>query len=165
MRIRPAMEADHEAIWAIFHQVVQARDSFAFDPDISREVALRFWAGLGTHTYVAENSDGRIVGSYYLKPNQPGLGDHVANAGYMVEPAARSQGIARAMGEHSLDEGRRLGYLAIQFNFVVATNHAAIHLWQQLGFRILGTVPGAFRHGQLGQVDVHIMFRALTEAA
>jgi ribosomal protein S18 acetylase RimI-like enzyme len=85
----------------------------------------------------------------------------VANAAFMVAPDARGQGIGRAMGEHCLNEARRLGYRAMQFNFVVSTNTSAIHLWERLGFKIVGTLPGAFQHPQKGYVDVYVMYRSL----
>ena len=106
-------------------------------------------------------SGGSIVGTYILKPNQPALGARVANASFMVSLDARGLGVGRRMGEHCLDEARRLGFCAMQFNFVVSTNQAAIRLWQQLGFRITGTLPGAYRHARLGFVDAHVMFREL----
>jgi GNAT superfamily N-acetyltransferase len=112
--------------------------------------------------YVAEDA-GPIVGTYVLKANQVGLGSHVANAGFMVSPAARGVGVGRAMGEHSLAEARRLGYHAMQFNFVVSTNQTAIRLWERLGFRVVGTLPGAFRHRTQGFVDALVMFRSLDD--
>jgi ribosomal protein S18 acetylase RimI-like enzyme len=103
------------------------------------------------------------VGTYILRPNRPGLGSHVSNASFMVCPSARGLGVGRAMGEHCLEEARRLGYRAMQFNFVVSTNEAAVKLWQRLGFTIVGTLPGAFRHRTLGFVDAYVMFRTLLE--
>jgi ribosomal protein S18 acetylase RimI-like enzyme len=96
-----------------------------------------------------------------LRPNQPGLGDHVANAGYVVSPEVRNQGIARALCEHSLVTAAEAGFVAMQFNFVVATNESAVHLWRTCGFETVGRLPGAFRHAQLGHVDVLIMYRRL----
>ena len=160
VKIRPATDADHEAIWNVFREVVAVGDTYAFDPGMSREEALAYWFGAGTHTFVAEN-DRRVVGTYILKANQAGLGAHVANAAYMVAKDARGLGVGRKMAEHSLTEARRLGFRAMQFNFVVSTNASAIHLWQQLGFKIVGTLPGAFRHPRAGYVDVYVMFRSL----
>jgi L-amino acid N-acyltransferase YncA len=160
MNIRPATAADHDAIWTMFHGVIAAGDAFAFDPEMPRAVALAYWCGIGRHSYVAE-MDGHICGSYYLKPNQEGGGGHVANAGYMVVRAARGQHVGRAMGEHSLVEARRLGFRAMQFNFVVSTNESAVHLWKELGFAIVGTLPAAFLHPKRGYVDVYVMFRSL----
>jgi L-amino acid N-acyltransferase YncA len=160
LRIRTATEADHDAIWEMFHDVIAAGDCFAFDAKLSRADALAFWFGEGKRTYVTEE-EGRVCGSYYLKPNQQGGGAHVVNAGYMVSEAARGRGVGRTMGLHSLDEAQRLGFRAMQFNFVISTNESALHLWKELGFAIVGTLPAAFLHPQRGYVDVYIMFRSL----
>ena len=158
--IRPAIQTDHAAVWDIFHEVVAAGDTYTFDPQISREEALTYWFRSDTHTYVAAE-DRHVIGTYILKPNQPSGGAHVANAAFMVPAAARAKGIGRAMAEHCLSEARRLGFRAMQFNFVVSTNTSAIHLWEQLGFKIVGTLPGAFQHPQKGYVDVYVMYRSL----
>jgi L-amino acid N-acyltransferase YncA len=160
--LRPATRADDEAIWEIFHAVIATGDSFPFNPQMSREDALAYWFGPGTRPYVAEH-DGHIAGSYLFKPNQPGLGDHVANAAFMVSPTARGLGIGRRMGEHCLAEARRAGFRAMQFNFVISTNEPAVRLWRQLGFKVIGTLPGAFRHARFGLVDVYVMFRTLED--
>jgi len=160
LNVRPATSADHDAVWKIFHDVVAPGDTYAFDPNMSREEALAYWFGSPTGTYVAEQNE-KIVGTYILKPNRPALGAHVANASFMVAPAAQHRGIGRAMGDHCLSEARRLGYRAMQFNFVVSTNESAVQLWKKLGFKIVGTLPGAFRHPQKGYVDAYVMFRDL----
>jgi L-amino acid N-acyltransferase YncA len=162
LKIRSATDSDHDAIWKIFHEVVAAGDTYAFDPAMSRNEALAYWFRADTHTYVAEN-EGRVAGTYILRANQAGSGSHVANAAFMVAQDAHGLGVGRKMAEHSLSEARRLGFRAMQFNFVVSTNASAIHLWQQLGFKIVGTLPGAFRHPQAGYVDVYVMFRSLLE--
>jgi L-amino acid N-acyltransferase YncA len=158
--IRSATESDREAIWNIFHEVVAAGDTYAFDPQMSRKDALAYWFRPDTHTYVAD-ADGKTIGTYILKPNQSGPGSHVANAAFMVPSSARGQGVGRSMAEHSLEEACRLGFSAMQFNFVVSTNESAIHLWERLGFKTVGTLPGAFRHPEKGYVDVYVMFRSL----
>jgi ribosomal protein S18 acetylase RimI-like enzyme len=162
MKIRAATEADRDAVWNIFHEIVAAGDTYAFDPKMSREEALAYWFRADTHSYVAEK-DGRVVGTYILKPNQLGPGSHVANAAFMVASDAQRSGVGRSMAEHCLDEACRMGFRAMQFNFVVSTNAPAIHLWEQLGFKIVGTLPGAFHHPQKGYVDVYVMYRSLLE--
>jgi L-amino acid N-acyltransferase YncA len=162
INIRLARENDRNVVWNIFREVVARGDTYVFDPKTSREDAVAYLFQKDTHTYVAEQ-DRQVVGSYILKANQPGLGAHVANASFMVSPNAHRQGIGRAMGEHCLSEARRLEFRAMQFNFVVSTNESAIHLWKQLGFEIVGTLPGAFRHSQKGFVDVYVMFRSLID--
>jgi L-amino acid N-acyltransferase YncA len=163
LTIRDANERDRDAVWEIFRATVAPGDAFVYDPNTPREEAMAYWFADGTRTYVAEEN-AKIVGSYILRPNRPGLGNHVANAGFMVDPAARGSGIGRTMGEHALGEARRLGYRAMQFNFVISTNESAVHLWQQLGFKIVGTLPGAFRHARKGFVDAYVMFRSLDQA-
>jgi ribosomal protein S18 acetylase RimI-like enzyme len=160
MTVRPATEADREAIWNIFHQIVAAGDTYAFDPEISREDALAYWFRADTQTYVAEKGRS-VVGTYILRPNQLGPGSHVANAAFMVAPGAQGLGVGRRMAKHCLSEARRMGFRAMQFNFVISTNASAIHLWEQLGFKIVGTLPGAFRHPEKGYVDVYVMYRSL----
>jgi L-amino acid N-acyltransferase YncA len=160
LNIRPATDADRDAVWLIFHETIAAGDTYALDPLMLRGDALAYWFALGTQTYVAEQ-DRQLIGTYILKPNQLGGGAHVANAAFMVASRARGQGIGRAMGEHCLSEARRLGFWAMQFNFVVSTNESAIRLWKQLGFEIVGTLPKAFLHPQHGFVDVYVMFRSL----
>jgi L-amino acid N-acyltransferase YncA len=162
--IRPAEKADRDDIWKIFRATTAPADAFVYYPNTPRKEAMAYWFGKGTRTYVAVRA-GRIVGSYILRPNRPGLGDHVSNAGFMVDPAGRGLGVGRAMGEHALNEARRLGYQAMQFNFVISTNESAVHLWQQLGFKIVGTLPGAFRHKTKGLVDAYVMFRWLNDGA
>ncbi len=167
--IRPAVAADRVGIWKIFHEVVAAGDTYTFDPNISREDALAYWFANGTHTCVAEVDSGsvgeaarsRIVGTYILKPNQGGGGAHVANAGFMVAADAQGKGIGRAMAEHCLAEAKRFGFRAMQFNFVISTNESAVHLWKELGFDIVGMLPGAFHHPSKGYVDVYVMYRTL----
>jgi len=186
LNIRLATDSDRDAIWDIFHDVVATADTYVFAPNTSREEALAYWFREDTHTYVAEQVPGKptasptgqlqdrsasaalrrdehVVGSYVLRSNRPGLGAHVSNASFIVAKSARGLGVGRAMGEHCLSEARRLGFRAMQFNFVVSTNESAVHLWQQLGFKIVGTLPGAFRHFQKGYVDVYVMFRSLVD--
>ena len=160
--IRQATEADADSIWRIFRAVVAPGDTYAFTPDISREEATGLWMSPHARTYVAGDG-GEVLGTYLLKANQPGLGSHVANAAFMVAPWAQGRGLGRAMGEHCLAEARRLGFRAMQFNLVVSTNRPAIALWKKLGFSIVGTLPGAFRHRDLGFVDAHVMFRSLDD--
>jgi len=161
MKIRPASDTDRDAIWNILREVISVGDTYALDPNISREDALAYWFTPGTHVYVAEQPTTGIVGTYILRPNQSGGGSHVANAGFMVSAKARGQGFGRAIAEHCLSEARRLGFRAMQFNYVISTNTAAIRLWQELGFEIVGTLPNAFRHPDKEYVDVYVMYRSL----
>ena len=121
---------------------------------------LAYWFGEDKKVYVAV-SDDKILGTFYLKTNQPDLGSHIANAGYMVSPDAKGQGIGRKMAEFSLGEAKRLGYQAMQFNFVVKSNEVAVRLWLSLGFEIIGEIPEAFRHAEKGLTNAYITYRKL----
>jgi ribosomal protein S18 acetylase RimI-like enzyme len=168
MIIRPAAAIDDDAICAILEPILREGETYALPRDWSRAEALAFWRG-GDHTvFVAElpvdaapRATPGVVGTYYLHPNQKGGGAHVANCGYATLAAARKQGVARAMCLHSMEAARQQGYLAMQFNFVVASNEGAVALWKSLGFDVVGRVPGAFRHPAQGLVDALVMYRAL----
>ncbi len=158
--IREIGAAEFDKVWPLFQSVIAAGDTYSYAPDTPFEEVRASWAMPPSRTFVAER-DGQIVGCYRLSPNRSGLGDHVANCGYMVAADARGQGIASAMCEHSLEEARRAGFTAMQYNYVVASNTTAVKLWQRHGFAIVGTVPRAFRHATLGPTDIHIMHRFL----
>jgi ribosomal protein S18 acetylase RimI-like enzyme len=160
--IREAMRfgSHAEAIGAILEPVIRAGDAYALPADLGREEALHYWFAPGNWVFVAE-VDGEIAGSYFLRANQRGGGAHVCNCGYVTDLRRRGCGVARAMCEHSLEFGREQGFRAMQFNFVVGTNAAAVHLWEQCGFREVGRLPGAFLHPDLGFVDALVMWREL----
>lgn len=159
MTIRPARAADADAMWRIFQAVIAGGDTYLFPPDTSRTEATEYFLG-GFASFVAE-VEGVVVGMYKLIPNRPGLGSHVANASFMVDPDAHGRGVGRAMGEHCLAQAKQAGYQAMQFNFVVSTNTAGVELWKKLGFTIVGTLPRAFQHARLGLVDAYVMHRFL----
>lgn len=149
-------------MWPIFQAVVATGTTYVFAPDTRRDAAEAYWMGPSISSWVAED-EARIVGMYKLIPNRPDLGSHVANASFMVDPSAAGRGVGKAMGLHCLREARRAGFLAMQFNFVVSTNTAAVALWKNLGFEIVGTLPKAYRHRELGFVDAFVMYRFLDE--
>jgi L-amino acid N-acyltransferase YncA len=160
MIIRKAQAADALEILRIFHAVVAPGDTYTFSPDTSDDEALAYFFGPGITAFVADDG-GRVVGIYKLIPNRTGRGSHVANASFMVDPESQGRGAGRALGEHCLEEARRQGYEAMQFNFVVSTNTVGVALWKKLGFQIVGTLPKAFRHASLGDVDAYVMHRFL----
>jgi ribosomal protein S18 acetylase RimI-like enzyme len=162
--IRPVEPSDWPAIWAILRPVFQAGDTYSFAPDISEAEARHAWLELPARTFVAVDA-GALLGTYYIKPNQPGLGSHVCNCGYVVAETARGRGIASAMCEHSQRIASEMGFRAMQYNLVVATNGGAVRLWQKLGFEIVGRLPGAFRHPVQGFVDALVMYKTLLPPA
>jgi L-amino acid N-acyltransferase YncA len=164
MVIRPATARDGEAIWQILEPMIRAGATYPLPRDMTREAALAYWFSPGHNVFVANEGD-RTLGTYYLKANQNGGGSHVANCGYVTAPAAMGRGVGRAMCEHSLAEAPRRGFQAMQFNFVVSSNHRAVRLWQECGFQIVGRLPSAFNHPTQGYVDALVMFRSLETPA
>ena len=160
MIIRPAEPRDAPALLDILLPVIRDGKTYALDPDMSSEDALAYWTGPDRETFVAE-ADGMLLGTYYLRPNQAGGGRHVCNCGYMTRASSTGRGVARAMCAHSLQHAASRGYRAMQFNFVISSNERAVRLWQSCGFEIVGRLPQAFAHPDLGWVDAFVMFRSL----
>lgn len=161
--IRPYIASDWPALWPILHATFAKGDTYTFPPDTSEAEILHAWTDIPSATFVARDDTGQVLGTYYIKPNQPGNASHVCNCGYVVAATARGNGVATRMCEHSQSTAIALGFLAMQFNFVVATNTGAIRLWQRLGYDIVGTLPRAFRHPEAGFVDAHIMYKWLVD--
>jgi ribosomal protein S18 acetylase RimI-like enzyme len=158
--IRLAGPDDFDQIWPLLRDVFRAGDSYAVDPDISRDAVFDYWITQAAATYVAVDGD-RVVGTYYIKTNQAGGGAHICNCGYIVSDAARGQGIAKQLCLHSQAAAAALGYRAMQFNFVLSSNAGAVRLWRKLGFVTVGTIPEAFYHPDLGMVDAFVMYKRL----
>jgi L-amino acid N-acyltransferase YncA len=158
--IRPARSGDAAAIWAIIEPTIRAGETYTLDRDMPEAEGRAYWFAADKEVFVAE-ADGAIIGTYYLRANQAGGGNHVCNAGYMTGAAATGRGVARAMGLHSIEHAKARGFRAMQFNFVVSSNMRAVGLWQSLGFEIVGRMPGAFDHPVEGFVDALVMFRTL----
>ena len=160
VNIRSARTDDWPQIWAILESVIRPGETYALSQTTSEEEARTYWFRSGNEVFVAE-SGGTLLGTYMMRANQQGGGSHVANCGYMTAPAARGQGIARAMCMHSLEHAKARGFHAMQFNFVVSSNVSAVKLWQSLGFKEAGRLPQAFLHPALGLVDALVMYRLL----
>ena len=160
MAIRPTTKLDHDEIWEILEPMIRRGDSYTLPRDMNKEQALEFWFARGKETFVWEE-DGVVLGTYFLCANRQGGGAHVANCGYVTAFAAEGRGIARAMCQHSLQYAKGRGFRAMQFNFVVSTNQRAVKLWTDLGFEIVGRLPSAFDHPELGLVDVFVMYKRL----
>jgi len=163
--IRPAESQSDwlNGIWPIFQEAVRGGDTLAFPPDTDEASAREYWMlPPPARVFVVVNAEGTIVGSSFVKPNQPGLGNHVANAAFIVAAVASGHGVGRALAEHAIEWARQENFSAMQFNFVVSTNTRAITLWKNLGFLIVATIPEAFQHRGLGRkVDAFVMHRFL----
>lgn len=160
MTIRKATESDFDQVWKIFSKVIETGDTYVYDPTTPKSELSKLWFAPTMQTFVYEEQ-GKILGTYYLKPNQIDLGNHIANCGYMVSPKAQGKGIGKILCAHSLQIAKDAGFKGIQFNLVVSTNTRAIKLWEKFGFKIIGTIPKGFNHAKLGYVDAYIMFQLL----
>jgi ribosomal protein S18 acetylase RimI-like enzyme len=161
--IREITRSDFESFWPTFPQIIQAQETYAFYSDMTFEQAFNLWCEQSLKSYVFVEAD-VVLGIYYIKANAMGPSCHICNCGYMVSSNARGKGIARLMCEHSQKQALELGFEAMQFNSVVSTNKVAVQLWKKLGFSIVGTVPKAYKHGQLGYVDSYIMYKWLASS-
>ncbi|SNR41317.1 L-amino acid N-acyltransferase YncA [Haloechinothrix alba] len=157
VHIRPYTVEDWPRIWPIFREIVSAGDTYAYDPEWSSEQAQDVWVEAPPGTTVVACEGEEVLGTAKIGPNKAGPGSHVATAAFMVSSGARDRGLGRTLGEYALEWAREQGYAAMQFNSVVESNHAAVRLWKELGFEIVGTVPEAFEHPTLGRVGLHIM--------
>lgn len=160
LQIRKAESDDREDVWSILKSIIEKGDAYAFSPNTSKEEMLTWWFASEKHTYVATDGE-KVAGTFVIKDNQPGLGSHIANAAYAVSPDVRGKGTGKMMGVFSLKEAKKLGYLAMQYNLVVKTNESAVRLWKNLGFEIIGEIPEAFNHAELGYVNAYIMYQKL----
>ena len=162
MPIRESAPEDFDRIWPFFHEIVAAGETFAYPPNATKEEGFDLWFGRGYRVFVYEE-DGAILGTYFIRENQPGLGAHVCNCGYMVSGEARGRGVATALCAHSQATAVALGYKAMQYNFVVSTNEQAIRLWQKHGMEIVARLPKAYKHSRLGYVDALVMYKWLAD--
>ena len=160
MNIAPISRKDFELFWPTFKKIIEAQETYAFDPQMNIEQAYSLWCEIPLLTFIA-TIDGKVAATYYIKPNAAGPGSHICNCGYMVSPEFRGQGIAKKLSKHSQQVALEQGFSAMQFNSVVSTNEAAIHLWKTLGFSVIGTIPDAYNHKKLGLVDAYIMYKSL----
>ena len=161
IRIQPFDKRDWAATWRIIEPVFRAGETYAFSPNITEEEAYKVWIEMPSATFVAVDENSEVLGTYYIKPNQPALGAHVCNCGYIVAENARGKGIASEMCRHSQREAISQGFRAMQYNLVVSVNEGAVQVWKRHGFDIIGTLPKAFRHSRLGFVDAFVMYKQL----
>ena len=164
LTIRETGQGDGAAITSLVLPVFRAGETYTVAPEISAAEALAYWTAPEKTVFLCESVDGEVLGTYYIRANAGGGGDHVCNCGYITAGAARGQGVARAMLAHSLDMARNMGFRAMQYNFVVATNTRAVETWTRAGFRTVGRLPGAFRHPSEDYVDALVMWKDLTDA-
>jgi GNAT superfamily N-acetyltransferase len=155
--LRLATVDDHGELFAAYSEIVESGAGFPHEPPLARDDFDDYWIAHSSALWIAR-AGGQLVGAYYLKPNFVGKAAHIANAGYFVVESFRRRGLGRTMVEHSLPEARRLGFDALQFNLVFASNPARA-LYRRLGFVEVGRIPAA-----VDGEDAVIYWRSLEEA-
>ncbi|WET79516.1 GNAT family N-acetyltransferase [Amycolatopsis sp. QT-25] len=158
MEIREFTEDDWVQVWPIVREVVRAADTFTYDPNLTEEAARGTWVQTPPGRTVVAVEDGRVLGTAKTGPNHGGPGSHVATASFMVDKGSRGKGVGSALCTHVLQWAREQGFAGMQFNAVAESNAAGIRVYERLGFKIVGTVPGAFEHPALGRVGLHVMY-------
>jgi GNAT superfamily N-acetyltransferase len=161
VQIREFTDADWAQLWPIVREVVQAQETFPYDPAMTEQEARDIWIEPPPGLTVVAVEDERVLGTAKMGTNRPGPGSHVSTASFMVAADARGRGVGTALCEFALDWARQRGYAGMQFNAVAESNRTAVELYKRLGFEVVGTVPGAFEHPTLGRVGLHVMYRDL----
>lgn len=161
MIIRRAAEQEWPLIYPFYAVIMAEGKTYPFPEGQTLDEGRPWWMEQSPGQTVVAVKSGTIVGSAKMGANRPGRGSHIATASFLVDPACQGQGVGRALGQYVLDWSRSAGFTGIQFNAVVESNSRAVHLWQSLGFEIIGTVPAAFDHPDHGLVGLHVMFRYL----
>ena len=160
MLVTEMTKDDFDNFWPIFKTIIEAEETYAFDPGLNQEQAYQLWCTSAEKAFVIKEGN-EVLGTYYIRPNAAGPSSHISNCGYMVSPKSRGKGIAKTLCLHSQKTALALGYTAMQFNSVVSSNIIAIGLWEKLGFVIIGTIPNAYDHKTLGLIDSYIMHKQL----
>jgi GNAT superfamily N-acetyltransferase len=156
--IRPIADADWPAVWKIVHEVIQAEETFPFDPAMPETVAREVWVEKPPGLTVVATDGSEILGTAKMGTNRPGPGAHVSTASFMVAAPARGRGVGTALCRYAVDWARQRGYAGMQFNAVVESNTSAVALYRREGFEVIGTVPRSFQHPVHGRVGLHVMY-------
>ncbi|BCL34770.1 GNAT family N-acetyltransferase [Nostoc sp. MS1] len=159
---------EYEDVRTLLNYVIDEGKTYPQKQQLSQPEFAAYWLSKEAFVVRVSGEDGihkpqTILGSFYLKPNFPGRCSHICNAGFIVQPGLRGQGIGRFMGESMLLVAAQLGYEAVMFNLVFETNIPSISLWQSLGFDIIGSIPNAakLKDGQV--VKALMMYRKVGE--
>ena len=156
LEIRPYREEDLANMVGLWNKIVETGEAFPQVYEMTLEEGRAFFAEQ-TLTTVAVVDD-KLFGLYILHPNGVGRCAHVANASYAVAAKSRGLGLGRALVLDSIEQAKKKGFAGLQFNAVVASNDAAIHLYESLGFDLVGTIPGGFINGTGDYEDIRIYY-------
>jgi GNAT superfamily N-acetyltransferase len=157
---------EHELVNSLLNLVILEGKTYPQNQPLSQAEFATYWLSqdafvVRTCIQEAQDHPQEVLGGFYLKPNFPGRCSHICNAGFIVQPGLRGQGIGRFMGEAMLEIAANLGYEAVMFNLVFETNIPSLQLWQSLEFNIIGQIPRAVKLADGQVVDALILYRSL----
>lgn len=159
--IRRYNSGDIESMVAIWNEVVKEGNAFPQEEILDNGTGAVFFSSQ-TYCGVAQDSEsGCIMGLYILHPNNVGRCGHICNASYAVSKGKRGLHIGEKLVLDCTRQAKAEGFKILQFNAVVATNIHARHLYERLGFKQLGTIPGGFRLGDGIYEDICPYFTVL----
>ncbi|MGF1522901.1 MAG: GNAT family N-acetyltransferase [Leptolyngbyaceae cyanobacterium] len=166
------LPSESEAVRAMLNAVILEGDSYPQSEPLPPEGFANYWlkgdafvVRLCQEMKEGETASSDILGAFYIKSNFPGRCSHICNAGFIVAPEARGQGLGRLMGEAMVSLARDRGYHAIMYNLVFETNIASLKIWQALGFHQIGRIPKAAHLPNGRYVDAIMLYKSLVEAA
>ena len=159
MEIRPFQRGDLAGMRTVWNEVVEGGVAFPQENLLNEEAGWEFFSAQAATTVAVRG--GKVLGLSILHPNNVGRCSHVANASYAVSSKARGRGIGRALVLDSLERAGRLGFKGLQFNAVVESNAGARHLYEDLGFTHVGTVPDGFRMKDGSYANTCIYYHAI----
>lgn len=151
---------DEQPLYEIFQEVVRTGNQFPYENGSIEEFRKQFLSP-SSQVFVCRDSDQKVIGGFYIKPNYSGRSSHIANAAYMIKSSYQRKGIGTLLLKSSLHIAKNLGFRAMQLNMVLSQNNIAIKLYQKFGFTILATIPEAIRNPNGNFQDGYIMYQKL----
>ena len=169
-----------ETVRSLFNEIVAEGTSYPQQTPLSPQGFADYWlkgsAYVVRATAIPQTGEGipedstavvtmgnaaNVLGAFYIKPNFPGRCGHICNAGFIVAPAVRGQGLGHGMGKAMLTLARDLGYRAVMYNLVFETNVASLKIWQALDFQEIGRIPQSAHLPDGRYVDAIMLYKSL----
>ena len=159
--IRQYTPKDIPELIRIWNQVVEDGVAFPQEECLTIQTGTEFFANQTYTAAAVDSNSGKIYGLYILHPNNVGRCGHICNASYAVDRDARGLHIGEKLVKDCLEQGKAQGFGVLQFNAVVASNAAAIRLYEKLGFVRLGNIPGGFCNAAGEYEDIWLFYHTL----
>lgn len=144
----------------IWNEIVREGIAFPQEDELDEISGNEFFKAQSFTGLAVDGDD--VLALYILHPNNVGRCAHICNASYAVRSDLRGRHIGEFIVKDCIAKARELSFRILQFNAVVATNIHARHLYQRLGFKELGIIPGGFRMPDGSFADIVPQFISLT---